>query len=331
MTRMFEPASGPRIFALPPGVDFIGELLAGLEARLDGAPPEAWAEVEIFLNTRRAARALEARFASGPARLLPRIRTVPDLASDPLLVPAGLPPAGDPLRRRLDLARLVRRLLARTGLAPETSAFGLAETLAELLDELGGAGIDPARLGELDAAGHAEHWQRALAFLDIAASYDAAAGPTTGEARLRAAVERVAARWTITPPRHPVLIAGSTGSRAPMQVLMKAVASLPQGAVILPGLDPYLPERVWDRLGPDAGDHPQHGFRALGDILGFDPASVPGWTAAPLPGRSGRPSYLSHCARRRLPISGGWRPLPMSIRSPGRWPALPGWKRRRRG
>src|SRR5690606_27491661 len=110
VSGMFPPVSGPRIFALPPGVDFIAELVAGIEARLEGAPPEAWAEVEIFLNTRRAARALETRLASGPARLLPRIRTVPDLASDPLLVPAGLPPAGDPLRRRLDLARLVRAL-----------------------------------------------------------------------------------------------------------------------------------------------------------------------------------------------------------------------------
>ncbi len=302
---MFSPALLPRIFALPPGVDFIGELVAGLETRLDGAPPEAWAAVEIFLNTRRAARALEARFAAGPARLLPRIRTVPDLASDPLLIPDGLPPSGDPLRRRLDLARLVRALLARTGLAPETSAFGLGESLADLLDELGGAGIDPARLSDLDAAGHAEHWQRALAFLDIAATYATAEGPTIGEARLRAAVELLAARWASAPPRHPILIAGSTGSRAPMRAFMRAVASLPQGAVILPGLDPHLPQAVWNRIGTDAADHPQHGFRALGDVLGFDPASVPGWTAAS-PARPERGALVS-LALRPAPVTDQWR------------------------
>lgn len=305
VSGMFPPVSGPRIFALPPGVDFIAELVAGIEARLEGAPPEAWAEVEIFLNTRRAARALETRLASGPARLLPRIRTVPDLASDPLLVPAGLPPAGDPLRRRLDLARLVRALLSRTGIAPETSAFGLADSLGHLLDELGGAGADPARLGKLDAAGHAEHWQRALAFLDIAASYAAAEGPATGDARLRAAVGLVAARWAVVPPRHPILIAGSTGSRAPMRELMRAVAALPQGAVILPGVDPYLPQEVWERLGPDAADHPQHGFRALGDILGFDPSALPQWTATP-PARPQRDAVIS-LALRPAPVTDQWR------------------------
>ena len=73
MTRLFPPATGPRVFALPPGVDFARALVAGLDARLAGQPPEAVAQVEIWVNTRRARRRLAAAFAEGPARLLPRI------------------------------------------------------------------------------------------------------------------------------------------------------------------------------------------------------------------------------------------------------------------
>ena len=42
-------------------------LVAGLDARLAGQPPEAVARVEIWVNTRRAQRALGAAFAGGPA------------------------------------------------------------------------------------------------------------------------------------------------------------------------------------------------------------------------------------------------------------------------
>lgn len=312
MTPLFPDPASPRVFALPPGVDFVGELARGLEGRLAGAPPEALADVTIFLNTRRAARALQARLAAGPARLLPRIRTVTDLAEDPLLAPPGpspaLPPPADPLARRLALARLVRRLLATTGIAPPAAAFGLAEALGGLLDAMGAEGIPPARLAALDPGSHAAHWRTGLRFLEIAAAWAAEEGPTGGETRQRAAVEALAAAWAAAPPAHPVLVAGSTGSRPPTRALMAAVARLPQGAVILPGLDPALPRAVWDRLGatePGAADHPQHGVRALADALGFDPAAVPAWTAA-APAAPARNALIA-LALRPAPATDAWR------------------------
>ena len=317
---LFDPSLGPRIFALPPGADFIGALVAGLEARLAGAPPEALADVEIWLNTRRAARALEARLAQGPTRLLPRIRTVTDLADDPALAPLlDLPPPVAPLRRRLELARLVRALLEETRIAPPAAAFDLAASLDDLLGELGGEGIDPARLRDLDAGTHAAHWRTALRFLDIAAGYAAAQGPVAGEPRLRAAADAVARAWAASPPSHPVIVAGSTGSRAPTRTFMAAVARLPQGAVVLPGLDPDLAPGVWQRLaaGDDgACDHPQHAFRALADALGFDPAAVPPWTEAAPPARAR--NALIALAMRPAPVTDQWR-----AEAPALVPTLP--------
>lgn len=299
---------GPRVFGLPPGIDFLGALIAGLEARLPAGDPMALAGVEIWLNTRRAARSLADRLASGPPRLLPRIRVVTELA-DAAVAPLDLPRPVPPLRRKLELARLIRTLAS---VAPEMAAggavFDLADSLAELLDELQDAGLDPAVFTTVDAADHAAHWQRSLAFLRLISGYLDVAGPGDGPGRLRAAAHALAERWSVAPPTHPVIVAGSTGSRGAMRAFMNAVARLPQGALVLPGLDPDLPRAVWERLGVDdagASDHPQHGFRRLADAIGFDPARVAPWHGTAPP--SAERNALLSLALRPAPVTSQWR------------------------
>ena len=305
---LFAPHEGPRVFALPPGVDFTRALVAGLDARLAGQPPEAAARVEVWVNTRRAQRTLAAAFATGPARLLPRIRVVTELPDDPRL-PAAIPAPVPALRRTLELARLVRRLIAADpSLASPTAAFDLAETLGDLLDEMEGEGLGVAALARIDAAEHAEHWQRSLRFLDLIGDYARAAVGSGGQGRLRAAAEAFAAHWAVAPPAHPVIVAGSTGSRGATRTFMAAVARLPQGAIVLPGYDHDLPAPVWDRLGAEeagAADHPQHGFRRLADALGFDPAAVPAWHPAPAPAPAR--NALVSLALRPAPVTDQWR------------------------
>ena len=101
---MFEPSSHPRLFALPPGVDFPKALVEGIIARMEGRPPEAMARVTVYLNTARMLRRVRTLFDDYGSRFLPRLRLVTDIGRDPL---AGLPPAVPPLRRRLELAELV--------------------------------------------------------------------------------------------------------------------------------------------------------------------------------------------------------------------------------
>jgi ATP-dependent helicase/nuclease subunit B len=305
---IFGPCDGPRVFGLPPGVDFAAELVAGLDDRLAGSPPETAARVEIWVNTQRARRALVTAFSAGPARLLPRIRVVTELASDPL-GPGELPPPASSLGRKLDLARLVGALIrAEPGLAPPSAAFDLADSLGALVDEMLGEGVALSELATLDVGEHAEHWRRSLRFLELIGDYVAAAPSVSGEARLRAAAEARAADWAMNPPEHPVIVAGSTGSRAPTRLFMAAVARLPQGALLLPGFDADLPETVWARLGAaEAGsaDHPQAGFRRLADALGFDPGAVAPWRAGPAPAPA-RNKVVS-LALRPAPVTGQWR------------------------
>ncbi len=304
---MFAPSAAPRVFGLPPGVDFVRALADGLDARLPEGP-EAVARVEIWVNTERARRALTDHYVTGRARLLPRIRVVTELAGD-LVALSDLREPASALGRKLDLARLVGALLrAQPGLAAQSAAFDLADGLADLLDEMEGEGVNPTALGTLDAGEHAEHWQRSLAFLSILTDYIAVSAPTAGQGRMRAVALAYAAAWADRPPAHPILIAGSTGSRGPTRAFMAAVARLPQGAVILPGFDPDLSASVWGRLGSDdagAADHPQHGFQRLAGTLGFDPTDVRPWHAVepPAPARN----RLVSLALRPAPVTDQWR------------------------
>ncbi len=282
---LFDATDGPRVFGLPPGVDFSRALLAGLDARLAGQPPEAMARVEIWVNTRRARRALVALLAAGPARLLPRVRVVTELADDPL-APVVLPPAPPALRRKLELARLVGALVAaEPDLAAPTAAFDLADSLAELLDEMQGEGVPPEALGLVDVAELPRRTWRQPALLTLISDY-AAAGVFGQQGRMRATAEAWAGAWASAPQRDPVIVAGSARSRAATRAFMAAVARLPQGALVLPGFDAGLPAAVWGRLGRDdvgAADHPQQGFRRLADALDFAPEGVPAWVAVAPP------------------------------------------------
>jgi ATP-dependent helicase/nuclease subunit B len=306
----------PRVFGLPPGAPFPQVLAAGVLARMTGRPPDALAGVEIFLNTGRMLRHVRAAFAARAPGLMPRLRLVGDIGAMPL---PGLPPATPALARTFALLPLVRRLLAARrddGHRKSTSgaqvsgpgAFQLAESLVALIAEMQDEGVTMAALDDPALAGdHAAHWQQSLAFLRIAAPFlagDAGPDPT---ARQAMAVDALIARWQADPPPTPVILAGSTGSRGTTARLLRAVAGLPQGAVVLPGFDVDMPGPVWDALdaGPvPAEEHPQYRFLRLMRALGIGPGDVRAWIdgTAPDPVRN----RLLSLALRPAPVTDSW-------------------------
>lgn len=302
---MFEPSDTPRVFALPPGVDFPAALLAGIDARLAGQPPQAAARLRLIVNTRRMARRIRALQDAGPAKLLPRLSLVTDIAALTTLAPAE--PAAPGLRRRLQLAQLVSRLLDRQpDLAARASVYDLADSLAALMDEMADEGVAPDVLRQLDVADMSGHWARALAFIGIAEDYLQTDCADDATHRNRRAVETLSAAWSETPPHGPVLVAGSTGSRGTTLMLMEAVARLPQGAILLPGFDFDQPHRVWADLTRTQGadDHPQYRFAHMMERLGITPGDVIPWTgtAAPAPARN----RLVSLALRPAPFTDAW-------------------------
>src|SRR6185312_8606494 len=79
--------------------------------------------------------------------------------------------------------------------------------------------------------------------------------------RRNQALKSLAARFEASPPQHWVIAAGSTGSIPATAQLMRVIARLPKGAVVLPGLDKRLDAESWANLDPG---HPQFG---LGQLL----------------------------------------------------------------
>jgi len=302
---MFETDRSPRIFALPPGVDFPRALLEGLETRLVTAPPEAWARLHLVVNTRRMTRRLRELFDSGPPRLLPHLSLLTDLGDSQDI--ANLPAPVPRLRRRLELVTLIGRLLdQQPDLAARASQYDLADSLAGLLEEMQGEGITPQAIRDLDVEDMSGHWARAQAFIAIADQFTGDGKGLDAEARQRLVVENLIARWQDAPPGHPIILAGSTGSRGTTLMLMKAVACLPQGAVVLPGYDFDQPESVWQHLSSPAGseDHPQFRFSNLMHELDLSPSDIKPWTNTPPPNLAR--NKLISLALRPAPVTDAW-------------------------
>lgn len=288
---MFPPQTGPRVFALPPGVDFGAELVRGLRAR-----SQQLGEVDIFVNTQRMRRRLTDLLCDGHPALLPRIRLITDPAQDPVLTDET-PTA--PLRRKLELARLVGQLVETQADLAKSSVFALTDSLLALLAEMEDEGVTLDDISALDVSDESGHWARAKAFIEIAVGY-ASDGPGS-QMVARRAVEALIERWQIAPPEHPVLLAGSTASRGTTAMLAEAIARLPQGALILPGFDQDMPEGLWQDLSESTSgeDHPQFRFARLLQRLDLTSAQITPWTKTP-----------PHAPERNALVSLALRPAP---------------------
>jgi ATP-dependent helicase/nuclease subunit B len=299
------PNPGPHIFALPPGADFPAQLVAGLKQRLIGEPPEAMARVTLYVNTTRMQRRIRELFIAQGASFLPRLHLVTDLET--AFPAAGIPPAVSPLRLRLVLAQLIEGLLQQQpDLAPRSALYDLADSLATLLDEMQGEGVSPDTIATLDVANHSAHWARTREFMAIVAQLLAQMDQPESQTRQRMLVQAIAAQWEIAPPRDPVIIAGSTGSRGTTALFMQAVAKLPQGAIILPGFDFDLPTAVWSGLGDalTAEDHPQYRFYKLMQMLDLGPDDIQHWHPQPAPNPAR--NQLISLSLRPAPVTDQW-------------------------
>ncbi|MGH1355132.1 MAG: double-strand break repair protein AddB [Thalassovita sp.] len=302
---MFDPSDKPRVFGVPLGVDFPAAMVRGLEMRQQDQTPEQVARTQLILNTQRMKRRVRDLFDAGPARLLPRLQLVTDLALGAGLT--DIPTAVPPLRRRLEISQLVSILLEREpDLAPRSSLYDLADSLAALLDEMHGEGVSPDVIRTLDVSDESGHWGRSLQFLGIVQHYfDQAHESPDKETRQRMVVQGLSEIWAQAPPQHPVLIAGSTGSRGTTMMLMKAIAKLPQGAIILPGFDFDMPTEAWEDLADPltSEDHPQYRFHKLLAELGMTPADVVQWDDS-----------QPNCPARSALVSLALRPAPVTDR-----------------
>jgi ATP-dependent helicase/nuclease subunit B len=325
-----------RIYTVPPGRPFLTELArAILAGRLPtpGGPrpgPMQLADMTLLLPTRRATEALQEAFlvaADGRALLLPKIRPLIGSGEETALFgedvgqAGGLgdmrPPIGE-IARRLALAKLVLRWseAERGGSGPEADiaeylptaartpaqAARLARELARLMDAMEIEDVDYARMRALVPDQFAAHWERTLIFLRIVTehwpAHLAQQGVVSKMQRDKALVLAQAQRWREAPPAAPVIVAGVMSSAPAVTELLRVVAGLPNGALVLPGLDQALDEESWQAILPEHPEHPQFGLRKLIDALEVrreDVLELPG--VAPTVGECGRARLVSESMR----------------------------------
>ncbi|WP_375285690.1 double-strand break repair protein AddB [Sphingomonas sp.] len=261
----------PRLYTIAAHKAFADALVAGLLRRFGGDRLRL-ARGLVLLPNNRSKLAIQDAFvrASGGALLLPRLVAIGNedlgeavgVALDPADA-APLPPAVDPLARRLILARLVAEARAMDA----AEAVRLAGELARTLDQLLVEEISPRRLREIDLAPElSEHWQASLELFGLVidrwpAELERLGRIDAAERRVRT-LERLAERWRAVPPSGFVCAAGITDSAPAVARLLRQVSELPEGMVVLAGLATSMPQEEWDALGPQAPD-PASGRRAL--------------------------------------------------------------------
>jgi ATP-dependent helicase/nuclease subunit B len=294
----------PGLYTIPAGVPFAEALARGLNEQLGaGRDPLVLSTVTIYLPTRRAVRTLVETFARvlEGAALLPDIRPLgeiddDELLFDPLTDDLALPPAIDPVRRRLLLATLVNRWSERRRETPPgfAQAAAMARNLAHFLDEAETQQVDLQKLEDLVPEIFAQHWADVRDFLVLLREewpkLLAVEGALDPARRRNLLLERLTRRYRETNRSEPVIAAGTTGSIPATAELLAAIAQLPAGAVVLPALDRALDADSWNALEPG---HPQYGMKQLLARLGAERGDVPDW-----PGTNAFPhSYCHHLSR----------------------------------
>src|SRR3954470_19241292 len=286
-----------RVFSVPLSVPLLrtviaalvdGCLIEGFEARSN---PLNLARATLYLPTRRAGRLAREIFLDElktDAAILPRIVALGDIDEDELafaegaeqfsgVTPLDVPPRLGELERRLTLAHLVGAWAKSPVSAPlvvggPASTLALAGDLARLMDDMVTRKVEWSTFDGLVPYALDQYWQYTLQFLTVAKNVWPNILRSYGRIEPMARVNRLIeaeAKRLVAQHDGPVIAAGSTGSRPSSAELLHVIARLPQGAVVLPGLDTDLDDQAWQSIGGDdnsstpASNHAQFAMHAL--------------------------------------------------------------------
>lgn len=242
------------------------------EAAQEDGDDFALSRMRVLLPTRRAGRELRDAFlklAQDKPILLPRVQPIGDVDAEEIEITLSgygiegydIPPAISALERKFLLAQLIQKKDVSLGL---DSALVLAGDLARLIDTVHTEDLDFSGIEKIVPHTLAEHWKKSLEFLEIITIFWPKILNERGQIdpadRRNRLLKSLARMWQENPPDTPIIAAGSTGSIPSAGELLKTIAELPRGIVILPNLDKDLDDDSWNAL---TDTHPQATMRNL--------------------------------------------------------------------
>lgn len=340
--------SGPSVYSIAAHRGFADALVAGLVPRYAEADL-GLARLTLLLPSTRAVRTVTEAFIrhfgaeSQPGMLMPRMAVVGDLDLDEtlgaLLDPLGasdIPPAVELTRRWLTLAQLVDQAMAALGRDPKPTPAGrlrIAHEIGQTMDRLLVEGVAPDDLWQEPVmqalAEVASHWsENTKLFYTVQTIWLAELqrlGMVDAATRRNMLFARAAKRWRDHPPTSPIVAAGVTSAAPELAKLLRVVADLPNGAVVLPDFDLALDDAVWDELGRagrgdspedtafargDAVTHPQYHLKLLLNRMGVARGEVLPWHRRGLGAAEPRRSHAISSLFLPPQASTGWVELP---------------------
>ncbi|MEM7620734.1 MAG: double-strand break repair protein AddB [Pseudomonadota bacterium] len=162
-------------------------------------------------------------------------------------------------------------LTARHLQSKPAQASLLARELMRLMDEVETEQVDFAKLTDIVPEQFSQHWELTLEFLKIITQMWPAFlqehEMLSPMARRNILLQSEAQYLRRCPPQTPVIAAGVTGSIPAAADVLKVIATLPQGVLVLPGLDMTLDQASWDAICPGHPEHPQYSMKKLLDHL----------------------------------------------------------------
>ncbi len=273
-----------QICNIPFGLCFLKTLASFLKSDTNTDSPFARAATHVWLPTNRGVMGLKESLVNDTRAhfVLPTLHSLADLESkNPFS-----------LKEIEDLPKAIgafERLAMVMDFLPATmhvkKVFSIAEYLITLHDECIISDVSVELLeSQYDSKLYENapaHVQDAFQNLRILTHHlpqaMAKRGLVTESWRRQQAMRILAENLKKNPPSHPIVIAGTTGTVPATRALLKAVHDLPNGIVVLPGLDGASdPVRV-----ANMRSHPQHTLFDLCSYLEVNPQNVPDLGEAP--------------------------------------------------
>lgn len=274
-----------KIYNISSSLPFFSSLAKGILERFEDIQ-----NITIYLPNRRAQKTLEQCFLKQSGKnslILPKIEAIGDVDEEDLYIRyfpdfEKIAPAIPPTERLYRIAKLIND----RDDGNFVHALALSKSLIQLMDELHNKGLELNALENVVPEDFAAHWQVTLDFLKIISedwqNYLRDNNLLEPIKRRNLLIEKLSAHYRDEGLKHPVIIAGTTGSIPSTVDLIKSIISDPKGYLVLDGLDRNLRDANFEILEET---HPQYNLARLLHSLDTLPSNVVEWEEANLDAR----------------------------------------------